>query len=319
MNHVSGIAREQITLFPEALEDYISAENPVRFLDAFVDKLEMARMGFRDATVHETGRPPYNPKDLLKLYVFGYLIRIRSSRLLERESKRNLEVDWLLKRLSTDHRTISDFRKDHGQALHEVFKQFVVLCKQLDLFGAELVAIDSTKFKASNARDRVKDNEQLNKSLAHIKDSITQYLAQLDQNDRAEEPMAHSGTPLSKEQLQKKIASLQQQPTTLEEARRELEENGEKYRSLTDPDCRLMKNERRNEPAYAMQAAVDAKHSLIIDFALTQDAADHNHLSPVAAAAKRMLGVDVCSSARAEDLQENPDAHTRLLSRQVRV
>ena len=300
MDHVSGIAREQITLFPEAVEDYISAENPVRFLDAFVDQLEMASMGFRHATVHETGRPPYNPKDLLKLYLYGYLNRIRSSRLLERETKRNLEVVWLLKRLSPDHKTISDFRKDHAQALREVFKQCVVLCKQLELFGAELVAIDSTKFKASNARDRVKDKEQLDKSLARIHDSIAQYLAQLDQNDTVEEPMAHSGTPLSKEQLQKKIASLQQQHKTLEKARMELEDNGEKYRSLTDPDCRLMKNERRIEPAYAMQAAVDAKHSLIIDYELTQDAADNNHLSPVAAAAKRMLGVEtlaVCADA----------------------
>src|SRR3990172_247522 len=132
MEHISGTVREQITLFPEAIEDYITGENPVRFLDAFVDQLDMVPMGFRHATVNETGRPPYNPKDLLKLYLYGYLNRIRSSRLLERETKRNLEVVWLLKRLSPDHKTISDFRKDHAQALREVFKQFVVICKQLE-------------------------------------------------------------------------------------------------------------------------------------------------------------------------------------------
>lgn len=298
MDHVKGTSREQITLFPEAIEDYVSAENPVRFLDAFIDQLDMGSIGFRHATVNETGRPPYHPGDLLKLYLYGYLNRVRTSRLLERESQRNLEVIWLLKRLSPDHKTISDFRKDHAQALREVFKQFVVLCKQLELFGAELVAIDSTKFKASNARDRVKDKEQLDKSIARINDSISQYLAQLEENDTADNRTVLAS--VSPEELQQKIASLKQQRATLEQARTELEDSGQKYSSLTDPDCRLMKNEHRIEPAYTMQAAVDAKHSLIIDYELTQDAADNNHLSPVAAAAKRMLGVEtlaVCADA----------------------
>jgi transposase len=298
MNHLSGIAREQITLFPEAIEDYITADNPVRFLDAFVDQLDMAPMGFRHATVKETGRPPYNPKDLLKLYLYGYLNRIRSSRLLERETKRNLEVVWLLKRLSPDHKTISDFRKDHAQALREVFKQFVVICKQLELFGAELVAIDSTKFKASNARDRVKDKEQLEGSITRISESISQYLAQMEENDHNDETSASPS--VTKEALQAKIARLQDQKAQLQDALQTLDQTQAKYASLTDPDCRLMKNERRIEPAYTLQAAVDAKHSLIVDYELTQDAADNNHLSSVAAGAKHMLGVDaltVCADA----------------------
>ena len=187
MNHIIGLAREQITLFPEAIEDYISQENTVRFLDAFVEQLDTTAMGFNHAKLKETGRPPYHPKDLLKLYLYGYLNRIRTSRLLERETQRNLEVFWLLKRLQPDHKTISDFRRHNASAIREVFKQFVLLCKSLDLFGAELLAIDSTKFKASNARDRVKNKEQIDNSIAHITDSINQYLVQLDENDAIDE------------------------------------------------------------------------------------------------------------------------------------
>jgi transposase len=298
MQHIIGTPREQITLFPEAIEDYISPDNPVRFMDAFVDSLEMVDLGFQHATVKDTGRPPYDPKDLLKLYLYGYLNRIRSSRLLERETQRNLEVLWLLKRLSPDHKTISDFRRAHPEALRKVFKQFVLLCHKLELFGAELVAIDSTKFKASNARDRVKDQGQLNKTLAHINHSITQYLAQVEENDQQED--AASTAPLTQEALQEKIAHLEQQKTQLEDALRELQETDAKYISLTDPDCRLMKNERRIEAAYTLQAAVDAKHSLLIDYELTNEAADNNHLSVVALQAKTMLGVEeltVCADA----------------------
>jgi transposase len=301
MEHINGTAREQITLFPEAVEDYISAENPVRFLDAFVDQLDVTAMGFRHATVNDTGRPPYHPGDLLKLYLYGYLNRIRTSRLLERETQRNLEVLWLLKRLSPDHKTISDFRKENADALRETFKQFVLSCKRLELFGNELVAIDSTKFTASNARDRVKDRQQLDKSIAHINDSISRYLAQLDENDAADEQAVPAASAaLSKEELQQKIAALRRQQEHLEEARSKLEESQQKYVSLTDPDCRLMKNERRIEPAYALHAAVDARHSLVVNYELTQDAADNNHLTSVASAAKQQLGVEaltVCADA----------------------
>jgi len=299
MDHITGVAREQLILFPEAIEDYVSADNPVRFLDAFVESLETRGLGFKHATVEETGRPPYDPKDLLKLYLYGYLNRIRSSRLLERETKRNLEVLWLLKRLSPDHKTISDFRRENASALRETFKQFVLTCKKLELFSAELVAIDSTKFKASNARDRVKDAKQLEKAIARINDSIVEYLLQLDKNDGADDQASNSSA-LNKEQLQKKIASLQQQKERLEDAGHQLQETGQKYISLTDPDCRLMNNERRIEPAYALHAAVDAKHSLLVDYTLTQDAADNNYLSPVASAAKQMLGAEsltVCADA----------------------
>ena len=187
MDHISGIAREQMTLFPEAVEDYIGEDNPIRFVDAYVNSLSMQELGFAHATVLGTGRPPYDPKVLLKLYLYGYLNRIRSSRLLERETKRNLELFWLLQRLSPDHKTISNFRKENASALRATFKQFVLFCKQLDLFSADLVAIDSTKFTASNARGRVKDAKQLNASLKHVEDSIVQYLTKLDQNDSTDD------------------------------------------------------------------------------------------------------------------------------------
>jgi transposase len=298
MEHVSGTPREQITLFPEAIEDYVSVDNPVRFLDAFVDGLDTVGLGFQHANLNETGRPAYDPKDLLKLYLYGYLNRIRSSRLLERESKRNLEVLWLLKRLSPDHKTISDFRRGNAEALRAVFKQFVVTCSKLELFGAELVAIDSTKFKASNARDRVKNREQLDNTITRIGESISQYLTQMEESDQHEETTGPP--PVTKEALQEKIARLQKEKAQLQQARQGLDQSQAEYASLTDPDSRLMKNERRIEPAYAMQAAVDAKHSLIIDYELTQDAADNNHLSSVAAGAKEMLDVEtlaVCADA----------------------
>lgn len=299
MDHMNGIARDQITMFPEAVEDYIDEANPIRFLDAYVNSLSMRELGFAHATVLSTGRPPYDPKDLLKLYLYGYLNRIRSSRLLERETKRNLELFWLLKRLSPDHKTISNFRKENASALRATFKKFVLFCKQLELFGADLVAIDSTKFTASNARGRVKDAKQLDASLKHIEDSIGQYLTHLEQNDTTDET-TEASTELTKDELKEKIAFLRRQKEHLETARTELIANDDKHISLTDPDCRLMKNERRIEPAYSVQTAVDAKHSLIVDYELTQDAADNNHLASLATEVKNVFDratLTVCADA----------------------
>ncbi len=296
MEHITGIQREQITLFPEAVEDYITAENSVRIVDAFVERLDVITLGFNHAKVDSTGRPPYNPKDLLKLYLYGYLNRVRTSRFLERETKRNLEVMWLLKRLSPDHKTISDFRRNNTDALRRVFKHFVTICKELELFGNELVAIDSTKFKASNARDRVTNKAGLEKSITRIDESITQYLQQLDESDEID----NNTKEMKKEELQKKIELLKNQKTHLEKAKMELVENGNKYISLTDADCRLIKGRHGIEPAYRMHASVDSKYSLIVDYEITNDAADNNHLASMALAAKSTLGVEnlsICSDA----------------------
>ena len=288
MEHIRGTPREQITLFPDAIEDYITEENAVRFIDAFVDKTDVVRLGFKHARVNATGAPPYAPKDLLKLYLYGYLNRIRTSRVLERETQRNVEVMWLMRKLSPDHKTIADFRKDNPDALRGVFKKFVVLCRELELFGNELVAIDSTKFKASNARSRVLDKKGVEKSLKGIDKSITEYLKELDENDSAENK---EGT-LSKEELQKKIKLLRDRKIELEGAKDKLESSGENYVSLTDEDCRLIKDKHGIEPGYRMQTTVDDKYSLIVDYEMTQDASDHDHLSNMASSAKEVLGVE---------------------------
>ena len=154
MRHIPGIDRSQVLLLPEAVDDYVGRDNPVRFIDAFVDGLDLAVAGFERATPKATGRPGYDPADLLKLYIYGYLNRVRSSRRLEAESKRNLEVIWLLRRLSPDFKTIADFRRINRAAFRQVFREFVRLCRELELFGRELVAVDGTRIKAVNSRER---------------------------------------------------------------------------------------------------------------------------------------------------------------------
>ncbi|HLP82273.1 MAG TPA: transposase [Nitrosomonas sp.] len=203
MDHITGSVRAQITLFPEAIEDYIADDNPVCFHDAYVDQLDVSTMGFRYAKVKETGRPPYNLKDMLKFYLYGYLNRIRYSRLLERETKRNLEVFLLIQRLSPDHKMISNFRRDNADALRATLMQFVILFKKHELFSNKLVVIDSTKFKASNSGSRIKNNEQLDKNISRV----NEYLEQLD---RADSINNQTDISLTKEQLHQKIASLKQ-------------------------------------------------------------------------------------------------------------
>ncbi len=301
MHHITGILREQITMFPESVDEYITAENPVRFIEEFAEGLDVVAHGFQHALLPETGRPPYSPKDLLKLYCYGFLNRIFSSRRLERETTRNLELFWLLKKLSPDHKTISDFRKNNADALSLVFKEFLRLCNTLELFSKELAGIDSTKFKAQNARDRIKDAKGVDNSIARINESITEYLHLLDENDSTDDCLEVTmGSPLTKEELQKKLTYLKEQRTKLETAKTDLEKTGETYISLTDPDCRLIKDRQGIEPAYRMHTATDSKHSLIVDFDVTNDAADSNHLFSLAMSAKTTLGVEtitVCADA----------------------
>lgn len=299
MDYIAGENREQSTLFPELIDDFISNENPVRFMEAFIEKMNLSVMGFKHSEIKQTGRPPYNPKDLLKLYIYGYLNRIRSSRNLERESQRNLEVIWLLKKLNPDHKTISDFRKNNTEAIKKVFKEFIEICKKLELFSSELVAVDSTKFRASNARDRIKTKEQLEKSLKNIEVSITEYMKALENNDINDEETSKA-PKLTKEELQKKISFLNRTKEKLSEANEKLNKTKDEYVSLTDADCRLVKNRGAIQPGYSLQTAVDSKHSLIVDYELTQDAADNDHLSTMAILAKETLEVDelkVCADA----------------------
>ena len=288
MEHISGIPREQITLFPEAIEDYITEDNPVRFIDAFIDRLDMKKLGFEHAILKETGRPPFDPKDLLKVHLYGYLNRIRSSRLLEKETKRNLEVIWLTKHVTADHKTISDFRRENKKAIKGVFKEFFIICKQLGLYGLELAAIDSSKFKAVNARDKVLDQKQIEKKIAKIEESIDNYLKELEDNDNTEA----SEKGVTKEELNEKIEALKKKKMQLQKSEEELLKTTETHISLTDNDCRLIKDKNGIEPSYRMQTAVDSKNMMIIGYQMTPDAADNNHLSEMAKRAKEALAVE---------------------------
>ena len=260
MPHLQGIEREQTLQFPPRLDDYISAENPVRFLDVFVDQLDLQAMGFRRVEAAVEGRPAYHPGDLLKLYLYGYLNRVRSSRCLERESQRNVEVMWLLKGLTPDHKTIADFRKDHPKALRQVFQEFIELCKALELFGGEIVAIDGSKFLAVNSSQRNYSERKLEKALKEIDEKLQRYLQQLDTHD-ATPPLPLALTP---EQLQAKIEALKERQTKYEQLQTQLVESGETQLSLTDPDSRSMPMGQGTDVAYNVQIAVDAKHNLTL-------------------------------------------------------
>jgi len=206
MDYIRGVSRQQVTLFPEAVEDYITADNAVRFIDAFVSQLDLNELGFQRAEPNETGRPAYDPGDLLRLYLYGYLNRVRSSRLLERETKVNIEVMWLLGKLSPDFKTIADFRRDNLKALKQVCREFTLLCRKLGLFGGQLVAVDGSKFKAVNGRRRNFNAQRLKKAMHLLDEKINGYLRSLDAAD-ANEPDPDTPSP-SAADLRAKIATL---------------------------------------------------------------------------------------------------------------
>jgi len=289
MHHMQGSDREQLTLFPEALDDYIAEDNPVRFLDAFVDTLNLALMGFGHAVLQETGRPPYHPADLLKLYVYGYLNRNRSSRQLEKEAGRNLELMWLLKRLTPDFKTIADFRRDNRQAVRQVCRQFTFFCRQLDLFGGEIIAIDGSKFKAQNSKGRNFTHKKLKRQIKELEKKIDEYLEELDQADEQEKdvpkPSAH--------ELREKIEAMKRRRARLGAIQDELKESDQTQISLTDPDSRSMPvgGGEATVVGYNVQLSVDSKHKLIVDHEVTTDVTDLGLLSHMAERAKRALGV----------------------------
>ena len=260
MRHIPGIDRSQVLLLPEAVDDYVGRDNPVRFIDAFVDGLDLAAAGFERATPKATGRPGYDPADLLKLYIYGYLNRVRSSRRLEAESKRNLEVIWLLRRLSPDFKTIADFRRINRAAFRQVFREFVRLCRELELFGRELVAVDGTRIKAVNSRERNFTKAKLEKALAESDERLSRYLDRLDEADGQDESGTGGGEV---ENIREKIAAIQGRRERFEEHRDALAASGEDQLSLTDPDSRAMHAATRVGVGYNIQIAVDAKHKLI--------------------------------------------------------
>lgn len=288
MNHIRGVDRAQTLLLPETVEDYVAPENPVRFIDAFVARLDLHALGFAKAIAAYTGRPAYEPGTLLRLYLYGYLHRLRSSRQLEKECHRNLELIWLLRQLAPDFKTIADFRRDHRAAFKLVHRQFHLLCHQLKLFGGELVAIDGTKLAAVNARDRNYSQKKLEELLARADARLAEYLQQLDAGDTAE---GHE-EKLTRPQLEEKIAALREKMEWHEELRGRLEDEEEKQLSTTDPDARKMHAAQGTVIGYNAQSAVDAKHKLIVAEDVINEGTDVQQLANVATEAKQTLAVD---------------------------
>lgn len=284
---IEGENRTQSTLFPETVDDYVADTNPVRVVDVFVDEIDLGKLGFDGIDPAATGRPAYHPAILLKIYIYGYLNRIQSSRRLEKEAQRNVELMWLTERLTPDFKTIARFRQENGKAIRSVCRQFIVLCQQLGLFSESLVAIDGSKFKAVNNRDRNFTSAKLQRRMEEIESSINRYLTELDAADRQEPTVAKAKS----ERLQDKIVALKEQMKALKDIEVQLNETPDKQISLTDPDARSMKTRGVGIVGYNVQTAVDTKHHLIVAHEVTNTGTDRDQLSAMAKQARTAMGV----------------------------
>jgi len=288
---VEGVDRSQATFLPECLDDFVGGDNAVRVVDVFVEGLDLRELGFERVDPKSTGRPSYHPSVLLKLYIYGYLNRVQSSRWLEREAVRNVEVMWLLGRLVPDHKTIADFRKDNGKAIRKVCSRFVELCRRIGLLAAASVAIDGSKFKAVNNRDRNFTKAKMARRMKQIEESVERYLHQLDSADRQEltEAIASRVT-----RLHEKIDKLKSEMQRLKALEVEMMASPGEQISLTDPDARSMATSGRGSGVvgYNVQAAVDTEHHLIVTHDVIQSGNDNAQLAPMAEKAKAALGVD---------------------------
>jgi transposase len=287
---VEGCDRGQSTLFPAVLDDYIGDDNPVRAIDVFAEGLDLAKLGFDGVEPLATGRPTYHPATQLKIYIYGYLNRIQSSRRLERECQRNVELVWLTGRLVPDFKTIADFRKDNGEAIRKVCRAFVLLCRRLDLLSAASVAIDGSKFKAVNARDRNFTEAKMKRRLEQIDESIARYLSQLDTADRQGEAVPEAKTM----RLKEKIAKLREEIERLNALNTRMMASEDKQISLTDPDARSMATSGKGSGivGYNVQSAVDTEHHLIITHEVTNVGTDRSQLAHVAKETKAILEAD---------------------------
>lgn len=287
MGHKSGQSRDQATLFPEALDDLVPEDHPVRVVDAFVDSLDLAALGFSRVMTAATGCPPYHPGDILKLYVYGYLNQVRSSRRLERECHRNVEVLWLLNRLAPDFKTIADFRKDNRQGIIGTCRAFMRFCREQDLFGAELVAIDGSKFRAVASKKAVYTLKRLQRELAKIDKQVSEYLLGMDEVDTVEPVLPEAGNTAAA------IATLQAQREVLQAMAVEMRDSGDKQQVSTEPEARLMRQGGGGKAvSYNVQTAVDAKHKLLLSYEVSNEGNDLNQLYPMASAAQTALAVE---------------------------
>ena len=286
MGYIKGEDRNQTILFPESIDEYVSNNNSVRIIDEYVNQLNLKSLHFNRAVTPSIGRPPDHPKDMLKLYLYGYLNRIRSSRRLEKEAIRNLEVIWLIRKLQPDFKTIADFKKDNKRALKKVFRDFTKLCDEWGLFGKELIAIDGSKFRACNSKKNNYNSKKLKRNLKYLNKKIEGYLNELDNQDKLESP---DRKPDAKE-IAERIKQLKDRKEKYEKYQKKLEESSETELSITDPDSRLMGNNNHVEVCYNVQTTVDAKHKLIADFKVTKNPNDQGQLAPMVLRAKRLFG-----------------------------
>jgi transposase len=290
MAYIQGQDRNQIILFPESIDEYITEENVVRVIDAFVMALDLQELGFKRAVPSEIGRPPHDPRNILKLYLYGYLNRIRSSRRLENETLRNIEVMWLLNKLRIDFKTIADFRKDNKSALKKVFQQFTQLCSSWDLFGKELVAVDGTKIRASNSKRNNFGVKKLDWHIKYINEKIEQYMQTLDNTDKEEVPVDRK---ISAEEVRKRIEELKNRKANYEDMKNTIGVTGETEISTTDKDARLMSaNNNGTDVCFNVQAVTDSKNKLIIDYDIINNPNDQGQLFNMAKKAKEVLQVE---------------------------
>ena len=285
---VEGEDRQQTTLLPDSLEDYVTDDNPVRVIDVFIDDLDLGALGFAGVVPEATGRPSYHPATLLKIYLYGYLNRIQSSRRLEREAQRNIELMWLTGRLMPDFKTIADFRRDNGPAIHAACAQFVALCRQFNLFTRSVVAIDGSKFKAINNRDKNFTVAKVGKRIEQVEASIARYLAALDRADRQDDDVAEAKTA----RLQEKIEGLRRQMQSLKEMGKQVEASPDKQVSLIDPDARSMATSGKGTGivGYNVQIAVDAEHHLIVAHEVTNIGSDRAQLTSMGQKTRDAIG-----------------------------
>lgn len=307
MAYKKGEERRQKVFFPDCIDEYVEGDAPVRLFDAFVDSLNMATLGFVRSVPKDTGAPGYDPRDLLKLYIYGYFYQIRSSRKLARECKCNVEVMWLLGKLYPDFRTISDYRKDNKDSITKVFKEFNKFCMGLKLFSKSYISIDGSKFKAVNAKDNNFTLNKLDDRIRRLDEHISLYMEELDVFDREEE------RKLSKDELQHKLEVCKERKERYEEYRNTLEESGEKQISLTDPDARLMKSNEGFCVGYNVQTAVDADSHMIAGFQITNNPTDHGQITSVATEVKNDYDVEILETT-ADKGYECPEDHAEALA-----
>ncbi len=290
MSYIRGSERGQHLLFPSTLDEYLDEANPVRVIAAFVGTLDFQQLGFVRGVAAETGRPGYDPRLLLGLYIWGHLNKVRSSRKLERECGRNLEAMWLLENLRPDFKTIADFRKDNGEPIKQTVVKFRLWCLSEGLYGREMVAVDGSKFKAVNNSERNYTRKKLERVIERERARVDEYLKAIEEADQ-EDAKGPPESPLSGEQLREKLRKLKEQMTKHEQLQQGLKESGESQVSLTDSDARLMKTSKGSDVSYNVQTVVDSKHKLIAAYEVTNDGNDQGQLAKMAKQGQQALGV----------------------------